>query len=93
MAHHYFRRYMPPRTACIPKAELIADPDNVRPTSKTTRPLKMITTGEKLLALRVNEELAPLASRSVATPQRGFVAGRHIADDIVGLGGTMASVL
>lgn len=34
------------RTVQIPKAELLAEPDDVRPTADTLRPLTMITTGE-----------------------------------------------
>lgn len=75
----------------IPKAELLADPDDIRPTGDTTRPLRMITTGDRLIALRINEVLAPIAARTVAAPQRGFVADRRIADDIVGLDGAMAA--
>lgn len=52
----------------------------------------MITTGEKLLALRVNHILAPVAERTVASPQRGFVINRNIADDIIGLDAAMASL-
>lgn len=52
----------------------------------------MITTGEKLIALRVNSILAPIAARTVADPQRGFVIQRNIADDIVGLDGAMSSL-
>lgn len=80
------------RTVQIPKAELLAEPDDVRPIADTLRPLTMITTGEKLLALKVNHILAPVAARTVASPQRGFVIHRDIADDIIGLDGAMASL-
>lgn len=80
------------RTVCIPKAELLADPEDVRPTADALRPLTMITTGEKLIALRVNDLLAPVAARTVAPPQRGFVCDRRIADDVVGLDGAMVAL-
>lgn len=70
----------------IPKAELLADPDDVA--ADALRPLT-ITAGEQLIALRINHILAPVAARTVAPPQRGFASDRQIAD---GLDGAMASL-
>lgn len=65
------------RTVFIPEAELLADPGNIIPTGDTTRPSTMITTGETLLALRVNDELAPIAARTVAHLRRHRRTGRR----------------
>lgn len=58
----------------------------------TRRPFTMITTGETLLALQVNYVLTPVAAGTVASPQRGVVLNRNIADDIVRLDGEMAAM-
>lgn len=80
------------RTVSIPKAELLADPDDVRLAADTLRPLCKITTGDKLIALVVNRALAPVAERTVAPPQKGFVSGRLTSEDIIGLDGAMAAL-
>lgn len=77
------------KTASIPKAELLAEPGDARPASDTLRPLTMITTGEKLIALRINNIIAPVAARTVTPPQHGFVVDRKMSEDIVGLDGAM----
>lgn len=58
------------RTVFIPKAELLADPDGVRPSADALRPLTMITLGAKLLTLRVNDVIAPVVARTAPLPAR-----------------------
>lgn len=45
----------------------------------------------KLSALVVNSELGLVAARSVAAPQKGFLADRNIDDDVLGLDGAMVT--
>lgn len=73
--------------ACIPRAELLANLDAARSSADALRPLTMTTTGERLLAWRVNDELALVASRTVAPPHRGSLRTAIIAGDIAGLDG------
>lgn len=49
----------------MPKAELLADPDDVCPTTRALRPLTMIATGEKLLAPSVTGLAGVMAALSL----------------------------
>lgn len=75
----------------IPKAEVSAEAELVPCTARTVRPITLMQTSAKLLALRANEALAAIAARSVAMQQQGFVPGRSIDDCIVGLDGAMTA--
>lgn len=78
-------------TTPIPKAEVGADADEVRWSAATVRPITLMRVSAKLGALVLNGELAQVAARSVAYPQRGFVAGRVIDDDVIGFDGAMTA--
>lgn len=74
----------------IPKAEVEAEATSVRCTAPTIRPITLMRVSAKIGALVANQVLAPIASQSVAAPQRGFLAHRVIDEDILGLDGAMA---
>lgn len=46
-----------------------------------------MNTSEQLLAMALNRDLVPAASRTEAGPQCGFIQGRRIEDDMLGLDG------
>lgn len=79
------------RTVYIPKAELLADAELVQTTAASLRPLTLMNTSEKLIALSVNAVLAEAAERTVAGPQCGFVAGRRLEDNVIGLDGALTA--
>lgn len=78
-------------TVFIPKASLAPAGEISRATAALQRPLTLINTSEKLVALTVSRELAPAAARAIAGPQCGFVQGRRIEDDIIGLDGCLTA--
>ncbi len=48
------------------------------------RPLNLSNSDNKVLALALIGRLSELCQTTVASPQRGFVAGRHIEDNLFG---------
>jgi hypothetical protein len=49
------------------------------------RPLNLSNSDNKLVALALNGRLSELCQLTVAAPQRGFVAGRHLEDNLFDL--------
>lgn len=48
-----------------------------------------MNTLEKMIALALNRDLAPAAARTLAGPECGFIQGRRIEDDVLGLDGCL----
>lgn len=76
-------------TVCIPKGEFNEDADRVLRRSHCLRLITLMNTVAKIIARGADSALSAIAAGSVATPQRGFVAGRCIDDNIFELGGAL----
>lgn len=79
-------------TTYIPKAEVLQDPELVRSTASTIRPITLINTAEQIFTIGINNDLAPVVDKCVSPAQRGFVQGRLIDADILGMNGAMAAM-
>jgi exonuclease III len=66
----------------IPKGDDPNDQNIVERGPGDLRPLNLSNTDNKLVALVINGRLASLCQMTVAEQQRGFVAGRHIEDNL-----------
>jgi exonuclease III len=69
----------------IPKGGDIGEDLVLGRTAHDLRPLNLSNTDNKLLALALNDRLSALCQITVASQQRGFVAGRHIEDNLFSL--------
>lgn len=76
------------RTLCIPKGEYHSDAQAVVRQSTGLRLITLMTTLAKIVACQVDRPLAAVAAATVATPQRGFIAGRSINENIYELEGS-----
>jgi hypothetical protein len=66
----------------IPKGDEPNDQDIVARGPGDLRPLNLSNTDNKIVALAINGRLSALCQTTVAAQQRGFVAGRHIEDNL-----------
>ena len=66
----------------IPKGDDPNDDDIVARAACDLRPLNLSNTDNKIVSLALNGRLAALCQATVAEQQRGFVAGRHIEDNL-----------
>lgn len=78
-------------TVFIPKVEVAVEAISVPCTPSSVRPITLMNVSAKLMALIVNKELARVAELTVAVPQNGFVNGRVIGDNILGMDGAMTA--
>lgn len=78
-------------TVTIPKAEILEDAKVFHCSADTIRPIALMQSGGKLIALRANTYMATVAAETVAEPQRGFLAGRRIEECILGFDGACTS--
>jgi hypothetical protein len=69
----------------IPKDDVVGDDLILGRTAHDLRPLNLSNTDNKVLALALNDRLSALCQITVASQQRGFVAGRHIEDNLFSL--------
>jgi hypothetical protein len=69
----------------IPKNTEVSDEMVIGHSAGDLRPLNLSNSDNKLFSLALNGRLAALCQISVAPPQRGFVAGRHLEDNLLGL--------
>jgi hypothetical protein len=69
----------------IPKNDDTSDHQVIDRTASDFRPLNLSNTDNKLLSLALNDRLAALCQVTVSAQQRGFVAGRHIEDNLFSL--------
>jgi hypothetical protein len=66
----------------IPKGDEPNDQDVVERGPGDLRPLNLSNTDNKIAALAINSRLSALCQATVAEQQRGFVADRHIEDNL-----------
>ncbi len=69
----------------IPKNTEVSDEMVIGHAAGDLRPLNLSNSDNKLVALALNGRLSELCQLTVAPPQRGFVAGRHLEDNLLGL--------
>ena len=73
------------RQLFLPKGEYFEDDELMSCRVDKLRPIACSNTDAKLIAMAVNVPLAQLAEAVVSTPQRGFVKGRQLDDNVVEL--------
>jgi hypothetical protein len=66
----------------IPKGDEPNDQNVVARGAGDLRPLNLSNTDNKLIALAINGRLSALCQATVSEQQRGFVAGRHLEDNL-----------
>ena len=71
------------RNIFIPKGELFEEELIVSAYVDKLRPLACSSTDAKVIALLLNRTLSALCTVAVSAPQRGFVSGRVISDNII----------
>lgn len=75
------------RTVCIPQREFLADAQGVVRKAGALRLITLMKTTAKVLARQLDIPLSGLAAHSVAIPQRGFIRGKNIDDNLFELEG------
>jgi hypothetical protein len=69
----------------IPKGDDVSEHQAIGRAAGDFRPLNLCNTDNKLISLALNDRLSALCQTTVAAQQRGFVAGRHIEDNLFSL--------
>ena len=66
----------------IPKGDEPNDQNIIERGAGDLRPLNLSNTDDKIIALAINDRLSALCQATVSEQQRGFVADRHIEDNL-----------
>lgn len=75
----------------IPKGEFQEDVEKVVRRVAALRPITLMNSSSKLVALVAGEPLAAIADRVVHPAQQGFIAGREMGDNILEVEGSLVA--
>lgn len=78
-------------TLTIPKGEVLAEEEAVRCVAPAVRPIALMQTGCKLVALMAIRHVPSGAEATAVAPQKGFARGRLIEDCVQGFDGARAT--
>ena len=75
----------------IPKGDLVEEDGSFIRKPSETRPLNLSNAVAKVLAAAINRSLSQLCAVTVSVNQQGFIQGRSLIDNIIGVEATAVS--